>query len=71
MKKIINEDLDKKDLEDMKHIFIQDDDEILDIPSMINKVHTEKIDRDEILKVAISQNKPLKDIWRTFPPKNA
>jgi len=62
MKKIINEDLDKKDLEDMKHIFIQDDDEILDIPSMINKVHTEKIDRDEILKVAISQNKPLKDI---------
>jgi len=37
------EELTKKDLEDMKHIFTQDDNEKLDIPSMINKVHTEKI----------------------------
>ena len=39
----ILEDLDKQDLEDMKQIFTQDDNEVLDIPSMINKVHTEKI----------------------------
>ena len=33
-----------EDLKDMKKIFTQDDDdEVLDIPSMINKVHTEKI----------------------------
>jgi len=42
--KDILEDLDKQDLKDMKKIFTQDDDdEVLDIPSMINKVHTEKI----------------------------
>ena len=37
----ILEDLDKQDLEDMKKIFTQDDNEVLDIPSMINKVHVE------------------------------
>ena len=37
--KNILKDLDKKDLEDMQHIFIQNDDEILDVPLMINKVH--------------------------------
>jgi len=35
-------DLDKQDLEDMKQIFTQNDNEVLDIPSMINKIHTEK-----------------------------
>ena len=41
----LEEDLSKEDLEDMKNIFTQDDNEILDIPSMINIVHTqEKID---------------------------
>jgi hypothetical protein len=35
----ILEDLDKQDLEDMKQIFIQDDNEVLDVPSMINKVY--------------------------------
>lgn len=37
-----DEDLSKKDLDDMKNIFTQDDNEILDIPSMINIAHTQK-----------------------------
>jgi len=45
---IIAEELDKistklSDYKNMQKIFNQDDNEILDIPSMINKVHTEKI----------------------------
>ena len=32
-----DEELSKQDLADMKKIFIQDDNEILDVPSMINK----------------------------------
>ncbi|MBA1421595.1 MAG: hypothetical protein FAF03_12395 [Epsilonproteobacteria bacterium] len=36
-------ELSKQDLEEMKNIFTQDDNEILDVPTMINKVHTEKI----------------------------
>jgi len=28
----------------MKHIFTQDDKEILDVPSMINRVHTKNIE---------------------------
>jgi len=35
-------ELRKQDLEEMKNIFTQDDNEILDVPTMINKVHTEK-----------------------------
>ena len=58
-------ELSKQDLEDMKDIFTQDDNEILDVPSMINKVHTEKIDKekeesifltkDEILELDLSE----------------
>jgi len=63
MKKIIDEELSKQDLEDMQHIFTQDDNETLDIPSMINKVHTEKLNKeesifltpDEILELDLSE----------------
>ena len=34
----LDEDLSKEDLEDMKNIFSQDENEILDIPSMQNLV---------------------------------
>lgn len=37
-------ELSKQDLEEMKNIFTQNENEILDVPTMQNRVHTKKID---------------------------
>ena len=65
MKKITDDELSKQDLEDMKHIFTQDDNEILDIPSMINRVH---VDRPKLIDENITLEEPStytrRDHWR-------